>query len=194
MKQRRGAFIGVLALLLMMLIGSGLAIFFLYMHRDDVAANTNQVVGHAFFVSSGQLNEGNSQGNNDELQIELQNVAAPAPGESYYAWLLSDESQSPMTSILLGAVSVDHGDVHFHYPGDQQHTNLISVSSRLLLTEESASSVPQHPSSDQARWRYYANSPKGPLAWANTSPLRLIACVCFFTGGQACKKSAYRAA
>jgi len=77
MKQRRGVYIGLLVLLLMMLIGSGLAVFFLNMHRDDVAATTHQVVGHAFFVSSGQLNEGNSQGNNDELQIELQTCLPP---------------------------------------------------------------------------------------------------------------------
>ncbi len=183
MKQRRGALIGVLALLLMMLIGSALAVFFLYIHRDDVAATTNQVVGHAFFVSSGQLNEGNSQGNNDELQIELQNVSAPAPGESYYAWLLSDESQSPMTSILLGAVSVDQGYVHFHYPGDQQHTNLIAVTSRLLITEENASSVLKQPSSDRSRWRYYAELPQTPSRLGKQQPIALDSLRALLYGG-----------
>jgi len=100
-------------------------------------------------------------------------VPAPAHGESYYAWLLSDESQSPMTSVLLGAVSVDHGYVHFHYPGDQQHTNLISVTSRLLITEESASSIPKQPSSDQGRWRYYAELPQKPSRLGRQEPAAL---------------------
>lgn len=164
MRQRRGEFIGLLAILIIILIGSGLAKFFLFAHPEDVAATTNQIVGHAFFVSSGQLNEGNSQGNNDELQIELQNVPTLAHGNNYYAWLLNDENQSPTRFISLGALSVDHGYVHFHYSGDQQHTNLISVTSRLLITEENASSVPNQPSLDRARWRYYAEIPQKPAS------------------------------
>src|SRR5690348_11841141 len=47
------------------------------------------IVGNAFFISSGQLNEDSSQGLNDELLIQLHNVPNPSPGKSYYAWLLS---------------------------------------------------------------------------------------------------------
>jgi hypothetical protein len=169
-KRNTGALIGLLALLILLLIGSGLVAFFLYWHQGNAAA-TNRIVGHAFFVSSGQLNEGNSQGNNDELQIELQNVPAPAPGEKYYAWLLSDASRSPMTFISLGALPVNHGSVDFRYPGDQQHTNLIAVTSRLLITEESAAVVPKQPSSDRSTWRYYAELPQQPAALASLRAL-----------------------
>ena len=82
----------------------------------------NQFDGHAYFVSGGQLNETNVQGNNDELQLELHHVPAPASGKSYYAWLLSGNQQNPSTIIRLGgALSVDHGNVHFLYPGTPDH-------------------------------------------------------------------------
>jgi hypothetical protein len=52
--------------------------------------------------------------------------------------------------------------VHFLYMGDQQHNNLIAKFSRLLITEESANSLPHIPSSDSRTWRYYAELPQIP--------------------------------
>ena len=159
-RRRRGLFIGLSTVVMFVLIGSSLGALFLFAHRDTVATAENQIVGHAFFISSGQWNERSSQGNNDELQIEMQHVLDPAPGKSYYAWLLSDKNQSPMVAIPLRAVPVDHGSVHFRYPGDQQYTNLIANTSRLLITEESMKNVSTRPSSDRSTWRYYAELPQ----------------------------------
>ncbi len=161
--RRRGWYIGLIALVIIMLIGSGLATFFLFTHAGNVVTTGNQAGGQAFFVSSGQLNESNGQGNNDELQIELHNIPIPDPGKSYYAWLLSDKNQTPMTVISLGVIFVNHGYIHFHYPGDQNHTNLIALTSRLLITEENGQSVPKQPTSDVRMWRYYAEIPQRPF-------------------------------
>ena len=152
-----------IALLFILLLASGMGAFFLLTHQSHSLDTANQVVGHAYFVSSGQLNEGNSQGNNDQLEIELQNVPNPAPGMNYYAWLLSDVGKSPATAILLGTVTVSQGSVQFNFPGDQQHTNLIGITSQLLITEESARSLPKYPSSDRHMWRYYAELPQTSL-------------------------------
>src|SRR5713101_3882952 len=162
-RRRRGWYIGLIALVIIMLIGSGLATFFLFTHGGNVVTTGNQAVGQAFFVSSGQLNESNGQGNNDELQIELHNISIPAAGKSYYAWLLSDNNQARVTVISLGEIFVNHGYVHFHYPGDQNHTNLIALTSRLLITEENGQSVPKQPTSDVRMWRYYAQIPQRPF-------------------------------
>jgi eukaryotic-like serine/threonine-protein kinase len=172
-KVYRGWFIAPIALAVIVLLGSGLVTFFLLTHQSKALVTANQVVGHAFFVSSGQLNEGNSQGNNDQLEIEIQNVPNPAPGMNYYAWLLSDEGKRPATAILLGTVSVSQGNVHFHYPGDQLHTNLIGITSQLLITEESARSLPKYPSSDRHMWRYYAELPQRPLVGDRHGPTAL---------------------
>jgi len=172
-KVYRGWFIAPIALVVIVLLGSGLVTFFLLTHQSKALDTANQVVGHAFFVSSGQLNEGNSQGNNDQLEIEIQNVPNPAPGMNYYTWLLSDEGKSPATAILLGTVSVSQGNVHFNYPGDQQHTNLIGITSQLLITEESARSLPKYPSSDRHMWRYYAELPQRPLVGDRHGPTAL---------------------
>jgi hypothetical protein len=73
--------------------------------------------------------------------------------------------------------------VRFHYPGDQQHTNLIAVASRLLITEESASSVPTQPSSDQTKWRYYAELPQQPSRAGKQQPTALACLRALLYGG-----------
>jgi hypothetical protein len=113
------------------------------------------MVGSAVFVSSGQVNAQMTQGINDELQIGLEHISDPDPGTAYYAWLLPDKEQALVQPILLGRLTVSHAVVHFHYGGDQQHTDLLSELSRLLITEEDAAVPPFKPSLDQHRWRFY---------------------------------------
>ncbi len=161
-RRHRRLFIGLIVPLLIILIGSGLGTFFFLMPRRSTTVTQHSVVGQAFFVSSGQLNDKGIPGINDELQMNLQNMSAPAAGKSYYAWLLNDKNQTPMTAILLGTLSVMHGTVHFLYKGDPQHTNLLEVTSRILITEEDASRAPINPSSDFSTWRYYAELPQEP--------------------------------
>jgi eukaryotic-like serine/threonine-protein kinase len=118
--------------------------------------------GQAFFVSSGQLNEKGSPGINDELQINLHDLPDPAPHTSYYAWLLRDKTQPTSTPILLGRLSVEQGKAHFLYAGDSEHTNLLSTTSRILITEEDAGPTPINPAPDFSTWRFYAELPQEP--------------------------------
>jgi len=128
-------------------------------------------VGHAFYVSSGQLAEG-SQGIADQLQVDLQNVKVPPPGKSYYLWLLPDKDTTPKPDLLGPApihppilltnnLSVQqNGIVHYEYLGDAQHNNLLSASSRLLITLEDTGKNPANPSTDRTTWVYYAELPQ----------------------------------
>jgi eukaryotic-like serine/threonine-protein kinase len=134
----------------------------LLLPRSNASVATNQVVGHVFFVNSGQLNEISAQGINDELQINLSNIPDPAVGKSYYAWILSDKNQSESAPILLGRLTVNHGNVHYQYTGDQRHTNLLAVVSRFLITEDSTNTPSNNPLIDTSTWHYYGEIPQTP--------------------------------
>ena len=160
-RQRRGLFIGLASLLVLVLLGSILGTIYWFKSSATTPA-TVQVVGHVFFVSSGQISEQSSQGINDQLVIDLHNLPAPAADKSYYAWLLSDIAQTEGTPIFITKLSVVNGNAHFFYQGDQNHTNLLQVTSRFLITEEDANVTPDSPSLDQKTWRYYAALPQKP--------------------------------
>ena len=124
-------------------------------------APANNVVGHVFFMSSGQVNETSSQGIADEVEIDLSHIVNPARGNAYYAWLLGDNPVEDST-LLLGVLNVQHGVVHLQYMGDTQHTNLLAFASRFLITEEPSSPPPTVPSPDTRTWRYSAAFPRTP--------------------------------
>lgn len=121
----------------------------------------SQVVGRVFFSSSGQINENTSQGIADQVELDLSNIHDPAVGKSYYAWLLNDDPVEGK-ALLLGQLPVSHGQIHFHYAGDQLHTNLLAVTNRLLVTEEDAATAPTTPSLDTSTWRFIAEFPRKP--------------------------------
>ena len=139
------------------------------------------VVGNcAFFTSSGQLDPVGSQGIAHQLQVNLQHIPAPPAGQSYYLWLLPDRHTSAEPSfgpspirtpiLLTNNLPVHNGSVHYTYPGDAEHDNLLSVTSRLLITQEAADKTPSVPSTDRSAWRYYAELPQTPYG-----PLQLSA-------------------
>src|SRR5439155_13833608 len=158
-RRRNGLLITLIAILIVVLLGSGFGGFYWLTHKSS-AVVTNQIVGHAFFVSSEQISEHNNQGINDELIIDLQNIPSPATNKSYYAWLLGDADQPLTSPILLGPLTVSGGRVHVVYKGDSHHTNLIGITSRFLITEEDANIHPNNPSPDQSNWRYFAELPQ----------------------------------
>ena len=164
-KRRKGVLIGLVSLLILLLAGSGLGTFYLLTRPASAPVTVNPIVGHVFFVSSGQLYDKSAQGINDELEINLQNIPAPAAGRNYYAWLLGDihpaANQQSIAPILLGQLIVKNGNVHLLY-SDPQHMNLLGRTSRFLITEESG--VPLSPSTNQATWHYFAEIPQTPEA------------------------------
>jgi eukaryotic-like serine/threonine-protein kinase len=162
-RRRRGLLIGLVALAIIVIVGGSLGGFYWLTHSQTttVVAN-NQIVGHAYFISSGQISEHNNQGINDEMLIGLQNIHAPASGNSYYAWLLPDLAHPLSPPIALGVLPVVNGQVHYLYRGDSNHTNLLAITSRYLITEESTSTSPSNPSPDKSTWRYSAQLPQTP--------------------------------
>ncbi|TMD63916.1 MAG: hypothetical protein E6I91_11920 [Chloroflexi bacterium] len=169
-KHRRGLLFGLIALIIV-LLGGSLAGYFLFLQPGRGTPPPDPIVGHAFYVSSGQLSNG-AQGIADQLQVDLQNVQAPPTGKSYYLWLLVDKDTTPKPD-LLGPAPIhppmlltnnlpvlQNGSVHYEYPGDAQHNNLLSATSRLLITLENAGKNPISPSTDRSTWVYYAELPQ----------------------------------
>jgi hypothetical protein len=133
----------------------------LFLPREQ-APTSDQLVGHAYFLSSGQFNADSPQGINDELEVVLSGIPDPPAGQSYYAWLLADQNVSESLPLSLGPLHVDHGSVRLLYRGDQQHTNLLGVASRFLITLDDAHHPTSNPLLDTSTWRYYAAIPLIP--------------------------------
>ena len=171
-KRPKRSLILASVVLLLLLIGGSLGAFLLLpriFHSSTVATNT--IVGHAFFVSSGQLNDG-AQGIADKLQVDVQNVSPLPAGKSYYLWLLGDKDpllQQPDLLVpapihppllLTNDLPVQNNAIHYIYQGDAKHNNLLSETSRLLITQETTGQMPTIPSSDHSTWVYYAQLPQ----------------------------------
>ena len=133
-----------------------------------VSGAATGVVGRVAFVSSEQISENSNQGLNDEVLVDLHGVPNPPRQKSYYGWLLGDKNQDDMKTIFLGNLPVDHGNARLLYPGDQQHTNLLAFSSRLLVTEEDATIAPVGPSPDYTTWRYYGEISQASINTSGT--------------------------
>lgn len=157
--------VGMIVLLLMALITAGLGYFLVASHSLPIGAPamTNIVLGHVTFLSSNQLSENSSQGLNDKVLVDLNGLPQPGSGKSYYAWLLGDKGQGDLKTILLGTLPVAGGHAQLLYTGDQNHTNLLDITSRFLVTEEDAGTVPLTPSPDYSTWRYYGEVSQTPI-------------------------------
>ncbi len=168
-RRWKGIYTALLVLLALVLIGSGLGAYLAFSHKNIPPAPISG--GQAFFLSSGQLNSGTAQGIADQLQINLQHVPSPLAGTSYYAWLLADihpHVEVPALEppprfklpLLLGKLTVSNGNATLFYKGTAQHDNLISVASRMLITEEDSNGTPRGPAANRSTWRYYAQIPQ----------------------------------
>lgn len=170
-------------MLTVVLLAAGLGGLLLLTHQPPAGMSAQAATNVAFFVSTGQIAEGNNQGVEDQLQITLHHISPPASGKSYYAWLLNDKVDTTqackphpnaLEASLLGKLQVSSaGDVSYLYPGNQQHSNLIVSTSRFLVTEQDTQATPPPPTVQDTRtWRYYAELPQQP---ARVSPcLRTI--------------------
>ena len=175
---QRALIFGLIALIVVILLGGLAGVYFrLLRPLSTPPVATGAVAGHAFYVSSGQLmtdgkSAADARGIADELQVDLQNVQAPPSGKSYYLWLLGDKDTTPKPDLLVPPpihppilvtnnlpVRSD-GTVHYLYQGDAQHNNLLSATSRLLITLEDTGRTPASPSTDHATWIYYAQLPQ----------------------------------
>lgn len=158
--------LAVLAIFALAIAGLGSFLLF-YQKLPDIpppsAAAPVQIAGRVAFLSSGQLSENSSQGIDDEILLNLNNIPAPTAQKSYYAWLLGDKSQGELRAILLGPLQINKGTARLLYSGDQRHTNLLLANSRILVTEEDATVPPIAPSPDYTTWRYYGEISQVPI-------------------------------
>ncbi|GAC1426663.1 MAG: hypothetical protein NVS4B1_15240 [Ktedonobacteraceae bacterium] len=176
-RKRRGLFMVLAAVLLLALLGSVIATFLFFTRsQPSTPAQHTNVVGHAFFVSSGLISKESNQGITDKLQIDLQNIRDPQPGKKYYAWLMTSSGQTDVPALALGPLSPNHGRVTMTYSG-ALHTNLLANYSRFLVTEEDANQQPANPSLDINTWRYYdgfstAPNPSDPKHYSDFDHLQ----------------------
>ena len=126
------------------------------------------VKGYVYFLSSKQVKKNSNQDIDDEVQIDLTTIPNPATQKSYYAWLMSDKNQGDPLSLLLGVLPVKEGTAHLFYPGSMQHTNLLEIMGRFLVTEEDSTLIPVSPSLDATTWHYYADFTQTRSTSANT--------------------------
>lgn len=158
----------VLLILVVALIFGVLGSFLLMPHTlSSEAAPAPVIVGEAEYASSGQVSENSSQGIADKVVADFTGIPNPAPHKSYYVWLLSDKKLGDPRSILLGTLQVNQGQAHLAYAGDAQHTNLLLITSRVLVTEEDAAMPPIAPTLDTTAWRFYGEIPSDPINGPN---------------------------
>lgn len=169
MQKKRSSFFFILLGLACTVIFGGLGAFLMMDHFPTSTSShtapipVSSTLGHVMFTSSEQLNENTSQGIEDQVTIDLNHLANPAAQKKDYAWLLSDKNQSDPKTIALGALDINKGQAHLFYAGDTQHSNLLLVTSRFLVTEEDATVQPIAPSPDMSTWRYYGEFSTAPI-------------------------------
>lgn len=152
------------------LVSAALGSYLIFSHNNPISALTAPTaVGRVAFLSSNQVSESSNQGISDKVLVDLQNLTAPASGKKYYAWLIGDKQQSDLKTIALGALNMRDGHAQLLYPGDSKHTNLLSITSRFLITEEDALMAPVSPSLQLATWRYYGEFSQTPITVPNSS-------------------------
>jgi len=154
-RPRRNMLPLILTLVFVSLVIFSGAAYLLINAYNSGLANNRPVFGHAFFTSSGLLDQNSTNGIVDGMQVDLQNLPAPQVGKSYYAWLLADKDISSNAPLALGALKMSDGHATTTFV-DPQYQDLLSKYSRFLVTEEDAASPPANPSLDNANWRYAA--------------------------------------
>jgi eukaryotic-like serine/threonine-protein kinase len=127
-------------LLVLLVLGSAMGANLLLKSKQQPTTSPPVVMtGHVFFLDD-------ALGHNDQLRIEMQNVPAPAKGKSYVAWFQDQNDQMQ----LLGPLSVQNGSITYTYPGNPQHTNLLTTIQNLSITLENSGRTPQTPSTQIA--------------------------------------------
>ncbi|EFH87012.1 protein kinase domain-containing protein [Ktedonobacter racemifer] len=122
----------IAVVLLLMLGGAFLGIFWLQPHNAQPTATINNTA-RVFF-------QDDALGHNDVLHLQIDHISAPAQGKSYFAWLETETKPLP-----LGTLPLQNNAIIYTYPGDTQHTDLLNIATGVLITLEQANTQPQAP-------------------------------------------------
>ena len=128
-RNREKMLYAVLGLILLVVIIVGGIVGNLLLHQQN-----NAVVGHVFF-------QDDAFGSTDVLRIEMQSISTPSSGQVYRAWLQTNEHRT----TYLGTLSPTSNGATFVYPGDTQHTNLLSIAQGIAITQENINSSTNAP-------------------------------------------------
>lgn len=118
--------------LLLIVIGSAIGANVL-LQKNQRATSIHQVMsGHIFF-------QDDTFGHDDQVHIEMQNVPAPAGGQSYFAWLQTTNKRV----VALGRLPWQSGGISYTYTGNNLHSNLLPTAQGFSITSETSN--PQTP-------------------------------------------------
>jgi hypothetical protein len=150
-KQRKRLYVALIALLIAVIVGSGLLYAFLALRGTTSKPAANRSVGQVLFLSSPNAPPGSL----DKVQITLQTIPDAPADKHYYAWLVSNtESIQPVHWTF----TVYNGRVSSSYT-DPQHMNLLANKPSLfLITLQSVET--NVPFFDSSARLYYASIPQ----------------------------------
>src|SRR5712692_312590 len=89
-------------------------------------------------------------------------------------WKHLDTEHSRGMPLLLGKLPFSRGSVHLRYL-DPQHTDLLALRSRVLITEGRMHAPPVNPFLDHSTWQYYGQIPQPPASGTSVDSSRLLA-------------------
>jgi serine/threonine protein kinase len=171
-RSRKWLLIGSIVALLVVL-GGLLATFILFNRTPQTNGTQNSIVGHAFFVSSGQVSLASNVGIADQLEVSLQNLPPPQAGKTYWVWLLSD-SKTQALPLSLGQLSVQNGKATMFYAGDSQHSDILASYNRFLITQEDAGAQPAYYTFNKSDWSFAAVLSETPSPADTTNHFSLL--------------------
>lgn len=117
------------------------------------------IYGQVSFFSTNIAGTEMTSGIVDGVRVTVQNLAPPASGNSYYAWLLPDAKNIQGPRVLVGQFVPNQGKAVLTYQ-DPNSVNLLTNESSLLITEESSSPASSFPTPDLSKWRYFGAFPQ----------------------------------
>ena len=147
-RQRRKLYIVLAALLVAVVVSSGL-VYALLVPKGTISPNpANAVTGNVRFLSSPNANPA---GSIDGVQVSIQHIPNAPAGQHYFAWL---QSGSEASFLIHWELLPQSGSLTSSYP-NPQHSNLLSSHPYLfLITVETADNGT--PSFDPNARLYYA--------------------------------------
>ncbi|GHO89750.1 serine/threonine protein kinase [Dictyobacter formicarum] len=148
------------ALLVVLIIGATIMNKVITLFPSGAASPTNTVVGQISFYNTGNALDSNNLTINDGVMLNLKNVAPPAEGKVYKAWLY-DKQQPENDALLLGTVSIKNGAGTLNYKSPN-HQNLLATMSAFVITENAPNNQAITPFLDTKAWRYTGNIPDQP--------------------------------
>ncbi|GER90384.1 hypothetical protein KDW_45460 [Dictyobacter vulcani] len=148
-----------IAALILIVLGATVLNKLLTLFPSGAASPKDTVVGQVTFYNTGNALDLNHPTINDGIKLQLNNIAPPAAGNSYTAWLYNQQSEND--PLQLGTVNVQHGAATLTYT-DPAHQNLLAAMSDFVLIEAPANQHAINPILDTKQWRYAGSLPRQP--------------------------------